>query len=70
MERSKFRRRVAVGDLKISRAIGITSSAPAWLGREIDGDELPGFWIEDGHEGPLFCWHRRNATKPERIKPP
>ena len=58
------------GDLKRTRAIGMISSAPTRLGREIDGDELPGSRIEDGHEGPLFCWRRRNAAEPERINPP
>jgi len=43
-------------------------SAPARLGREIEGDELPGSWIEDRHGGLLFCWRRRNAASAERIK--
>jgi hypothetical protein len=38
-----------------------TASNAARLGCEIDGDELPGPGIEDGHESLLFCWRRRNA---------
>ena len=31
------------------------ASFTAWLGGKIDGHELPGLGIEDGHESLLFC---------------
>ncbi|MPR08236.1 hypothetical protein [Microvirga tunisiensis] len=37
------------------------TSCMARLGGEIDGDELSGFRIEDGHESLVFYWWRRNA---------